>query len=1206
MKKFGIRILQALCPFICLSGLAQVISSGPIVKPLVYTSSPQASSLGSYGNETVNMFTGRPNINIDLYTISVNDYKLPITLNYNLSSVMPEEHPGILGLGWNLVSGGVVTRTVKGGVDEYFTSQASPNNKYSYYDNYATLDRSDWISQTVLTDLTNKMKTIGPSGTVAYPAPDEFHFNVNGLSGTFYKNHKGQWVISSGDNMNLKISDELKQDYEIKTDAYYTPEGEPGPAKTFLIKRIIYGFTITDEKGIKYVFGKVANSIDFSADASTVSDTYRPNFVAKAWYLTKIILPNNKAIEFTYSFDRKATFKMYKNFDMLAHSVNAGSVGNSTATPAHTISLIRNFFVYPETIKTDELLLTFNKSIANDLDNDYTLAPWELYESDQGEYYRSYYMGNKHYYKLDGFSVKSIPDNKIIYQFGASFNEMPTKRLSLESITETGEAGESRSHFFEYNPNSLPPYGSEKLDHWGYFNNMNYFQSVSNPYNYNNLKTLFQQYKAPSGDSALVQAEILTKITYPTKGYTRIFYESNNYSKYVKGDLSGGTIGFSVVSTTNSLAGGIRVKKIVSDPLNNGAPITKEYFYVQDYLGNNMNSSGVLGGRPTYFEEGTDGGGLKFYRLKSLPVLAPNYTGGSHITYTKVFQKDADDAITEFTFSNQDNGSPDRSANSYLYNFVTTDELSGTLLNKLSYNSMDHERGKLISVKNYNSNHELLLKTEYLYNNAADRFDDKIRSIDFNSAVYGQIQQTASGPTIAGVTEVTKMSAYNVYSYYPYLSRKITTTYNKNDSVKITSDYAYTTAPYYMLRWESTYNSKNKKRSSAYQYPFDFNEQIYNNMTSANIISPLIEQRDTSGTKEIKITGTSYSKYDYTDGLNSYSLYKPSSAHELYPNTEVDTTLKVFSYDQYGNPLDVEQSNGIAESYQWDQTGLYPVAKVTNAKNLRTGVAIVNRNGSFYLPGSNLSTQTFTLSDKADGNININMTWNSYPGSYAEARINYKLTGSNITPRQGSACIRTPGSTECPNLNTSVSISNVPPGNYTLEITPVTNIISVATTSLYVSYSYPKQETYTISEKEFFYEDFEVNGNATATPFTGKKYYSGTYTVPFYPGSPQNYIIDYRYFEGGIWKLKTLPFGYNFTLPETTVDEVRVYHKDAQMTTYTYRPLVGMASQTDPSGITTFYQYDGFGRLNTIKDEKGNIVRKICYNNAGQTINCNQ
>lgn len=60
----------------------------------------------------------------------------------------------------------------------------------------------------------------------------------------------------------------------------------------------------------------------------------------------------------------------------------------------------------------------------------------------------------------------------------------------------------------------------------------------------------------------------------------------------------------------------------------------------------------------------------------------------------------------------------------------------------------------------------------------------------------------------------------------------------------------------------------------------------------------------------------------------------------------------------------------------------------------------------------------------------------------------------------------------------------------------------------------------------------------------------------------------------------------------------------AMITTYTYRPLIGMTSMTDPRGITEYYEYDGFGRLIVIKDDLGNIVKTYCYGVRGEVVPC--
>lgn len=48
--------------------------------------------------------------------------------------------------------------------------------------------------------------------------------------------------------------------------------------------------------------------------------------------------------------------------------------------------------------------------------------------------------------------------------------------------------------------------------------------------------------------------------------------------------------------------------------------------------------------------------------------------------------------------------------------------------------------------------------------------------------------------------------------------------------------------------------------------------------------------------------------------------------------------------------------------------------------------------------------------------------------------------------------------------------------------------------------------------------------------------------------------------------------------------------KDAFVSTFTYQPLVGVTSMTDSSGMTTYYSYDGLGRLTETYYYEGNVV----------------
>src|SRR5690606_23820893 len=77
----------------------------------------------------------------------------------------------------------------------------------------------------------------------------------------------------------------------------------------------------------------------------------------------------------------------------------------------------------------------------------------------------------------------------------------------------------------------------------------------------------------------------------------------------------------------------------------------------------------------------------------------------------------------------------------------------------------------------------------------------------------------------------------------------------------------------------------------------------------------------------------------------------------------------------------------------------------------------------------------------------------------------------------------------------------------------------------------------------------------------------------------------------GSWKLRTARFtaaagdyvelrnvpGTGAT-PSVFIDEVRLYPAGAAMTTYTYKPLLGMGSACDADNYITYYEYDAMGR----------------------------
>ncbi len=65
------------------------------------------------------------------------------------------------------------------------------------------------------------------------------------------------------------------------------------------------------------------------------------------------------------------------------------------------------------------------------------------------------------------------------------------------------------------------------------------------------------------------------------------------------------------------------------------------------------------------------------------------------------------------------------------------------------------------------------------------------------------------------------------------------------------------------------------------------------------------------------------------------------------------------------------------------------------------------------------------------------------------------------------------------------------------------------------------------------------------------------------------------------------------------LDNLRDALPNVIVTTYTYDPLIGVTSTTDPRGYTTYTEYDGLYRLLHTRDAEHHIINKYYYNDSG-------
>jgi len=101
--------------------------------------------------------------------------------------------------------------------------------------------------------------------------------------------------------------------------------------------------------------------------------------------------------------------------------------------------------------------------------------------------------------------------------------------------------------------------------------------------------------------------------------------------------------------------------------------------------------------------------------------------------------------------------------------------------------------------------------------------------------------------------------------------------------------------------------------------------------------------------------------------------------------------------------------------------------------------------------------------------------------------------------------------------------------------------------------------------------------------------YNGEYPVARIAGS--DYTTVSSYVTSG-----TLQNPSSDASLRSMIGSIRSALTGAQIIGYTYLPGVGISSQTDPAGRTTYYEYDNHGRLARIRDQNNNILQKFSYN----------
>lgn len=985
--------------------------------------------------------------------------------------------------------------------------------------------------------------------------------------------------------------------------------------------------------------------------------------VAMSWLLTKVLSPTGDSVVFRYTRDgpqvivsTTAAFGSYtvcaSCYPQTGFTYGAGDV--VSILDGSTLSSITGA----------NGSVQFGKSRASILDYTFlgsTGSPQNIYWANTlyTAYTNEIFQGNGQpggpgvasvFMELDNLKVLDNYGNPV-KSYAFNYNKSATNRLWLNTVTETGADGSTLPPYsFTYNNTAglnNVPYNTLMIDHWGYYTGVDpfagLFTSTATEPTYTNpstglTSTLYvtsQNYLADSGAfnaafnvlytanrapvPATQQYGILTQITYPTGGSSQFSWESNQYSKYLNGavNATNTALNFSVQDLGANINGpGVRIHQIISQAGYNAPAVTKTYTYFRDLVNNNYISSGVLNSaQPSYCDEYR---GTNLYRdWSSQDVNATHYTDGSPMSYTNVQEQNSDGSFKTFTYSNQDNGWIDWTP-SYvdLYGFPSI----SPEIQSVSLTSLELERGLLLSENSYGVGSVLLEHKGHLYNNAPGRFQDSINRYTYTMkfSLNGAVLSYTDGGFLAvsqGSTlyfgDIT--SAVSIHYYYPWLQSDTVTEYDQTGAnpMSVVTNYTYDEV-YRNKKTGSYISSKNEPVVKTYNYAPDVisgissaTQQTQSSMFLAGMTGIPLEQIETrSGTQ------TEHSRLDYQSYLSGSTLLVPAQSYKVSYSAALEPLTQYVNYDNLGNISQYITRDGLMTCYDWGYNQNYPVVKITNASNTLHSYPVTNSSTggySYTWAAGSFTRQPFTFNVQAPGNIVINGGFESNPGTETWT-FNYTLSGpAGFNGEAGQFCISGPsGSCPAGTPTGSVSFPAGPAGTYTLALTPQSNYSDI---SVYGGYTYPIQTTSitTLGSKNYFYDGFEENSNVavvSGTAHTGDLYWGGSsYTPGFTPPDNNAYTIEWWALSGGSWVYHTQAFssGMSITGP---VDDVRIFPAGAMMSTYTYRPLVGMTSEIDPRGYTSYFTYDAFSRLSTELDKDRNVLKRYCYNYTGQSTTC--
>ena len=943
--------------------------------------SPEAAKMTKYADTPVSNAYGLAEIGIPIITVQSRSLKLPIALSYDGSGIKPEEISGIVGLGWSLQAGGVITRTIIGRVD---TGDEIPSKSTNPSD-------AEWLVNHANSDDDTEY--------------DRYSYNFCGHSGSFYKiPNRG---IVPTEPTELIISETLP-------------------------------FTITDKDGTKYIFGLAETSTrymgSYDPNAPSVNQTGNYYNLTTAWYLTEIRSMDETDV-ITISYLQLDTFSHVSHSYYRSISFPYKYMGNDV-----WLTNLSGGVDPTPTFQTREWSFTSTNEWHPYVVSSITYNGGNVSFSYEGysEPGNSPYGGSRRSYPsfLSSITVNEGGQSDILRW---SFMKSTTGdyRTLLASVTQKGQNGTTIEKW-EFGYDS-PNMGMNdcSVDLFGYFNGTGSSSGIGGSKAF--LRPYNDEYTVPfsvadrNHNSASVGKLSLNSIKTASGSLTRYYYASNSIPTNGESNMFPSSIQIgqrvsSIVTYDLSQGGEMLVRRRDFSYSNPGITIPIYAFQIGAFISTSENNScpdgigvGQWYGSNSPIRIGSviynDQSNLPGIPLESARIFYQQVTEdiseGSVPLVRTVWQYDGTGAVS------MDSGgtvwapsdSHDESyvilpygPNHFHQRVPTYIPRNGTQSNPttpLGYHIMDQNRPqlcnptKVIHYKKEGTQFKKVSQTDYTYEGWNE---------------YLQVGLTLTLRTSPNTNGHENTNAYclndvdqqqvNRKIYYQRLKERVDTEYlddNNTKSVKTTYKYAYTPGSRSSFYSGGTYYADNLNyvpAMGALQSPRQ-EVQVYFNDDSKTYIRNIIYPDELVGVSGCSWASTLVSKHyllpvgeeiiigasptnkagryvtwgqvpvaSWGGGASNNTLLKPRKT-EVYRNGQhVNRDINYNLYDSGGKPLEIKSDGQPYKTYAWGYNHRFPIAEVTGKsfEDARSALNNNQRGGLDMIAGlSTLSSSYLTL-----------------------------------------------------------------------------------------------------------------------------------------------------------------------------------------------------------------------------------------------------